>query len=249
MTDRRTVTTVTFPERSARTVGFRGENTADVTGGLRGHRRCAAGLVRGRRAAVRAGAPEPERRRRLGAGVGVGRVRGGRVGAGMSPVPPTRSAGSCSAGAFFFALSEDASYYTVADYGLRHGDLPLGAVALLAQPGWAPGIVALGLLILLFPDGRLPSSRWRWLAAAYAAVAALWIAGADRAHGARPGRPPHPGGLRREPAAAQRPRPRRRLVERAPETCSSRCSSPAGWPRSPARRSASGARQGNAASS
>ena len=80
-------------------------------------------------------------------------------------------------GAFFFALSEDASYYTVADYGLRHGDLPLGAVALLAQPGWAPGIVALGLLILLFPDGRLPSSRWRWLAAAYAAVAALWMAG------------------------------------------------------------------------
>jgi hypothetical protein len=80
-------------------------------------------------------------------------------------------------GAFFFALSEDASYYTVADYGLRHGDLPLGAVALLAQPGWAPGIVLLGLLILLFPDGRLPSSRWRWLVAAYAAVAALWMAG------------------------------------------------------------------------
>ena len=80
-------------------------------------------------------------------------------------------------GAFFFALSEDASYYTVADYGLRHGDLPLGGVALLAQPGWAPGIVLLGLLVLLFPDGRLPSSRWRWLAAAYAAVAALWMAG------------------------------------------------------------------------
>ena len=80
-------------------------------------------------------------------------------------------------GAFFFALSEDASYYTVADYGLRHGDLPLGGVALLAQPGWAPGIVLLGLLVLLFPDGRLPSSRWRWLVAAYAAVAALWMAG------------------------------------------------------------------------
>ena len=61
----------------------------------------------------------------------------------------------------------------------RHGDLPLGGVALLAQPGWAPGIVLLGLLLLLFPDGRLPSSRWRWLVAAYAAVAALWMAGAS----------------------------------------------------------------------
>jgi hypothetical protein len=81
------------------------------------------------------------------------------------------------AGAFFLALSEDASYYTVADYGLRHGDLPLGGVALFAQPGWAPAIVLLGLLVLVFPDGRLPSSRWRWLVRAYIAVAALWIAG------------------------------------------------------------------------
>ena len=80
-------------------------------------------------------------------------------------------------GAFFLALSEDASYYTVADYGLRHGRLPLGAVALLAQPGWAPGIVLLGLLVLLFPDGRLPSARWRWLVWAYLAVAALWMTG------------------------------------------------------------------------
>jgi hypothetical protein len=81
------------------------------------------------------------------------------------------------AGAFFLALSEDASYYTVADYGLRHGDLPLGGVALFAQPGWAPAIVLLGLLVLVFPDGRLPSSRWRWLVRAFIAVAALWIVG------------------------------------------------------------------------
>ena len=81
------------------------------------------------------------------------------------------------AGAFFGALSEDASYYTVADYGLRHGDLPLGGVALFAQPGWAPAIALLGLLVLVFPDGRLPSSRWRWLVRAYIAVAALWIVG------------------------------------------------------------------------
>ena len=60
------------------------------------------------------------------------------------------------AGAFFFALSEDASYYAVADYGLRRGDLPLGGVALFAQPGWAPGIVLVGLLILDFPTAACP---------------------------------------------------------------------------------------------
>jgi hypothetical protein len=80
--------------------------------------------------------------------------------------------------AAFFALSEDASFYTVADYRLRHGGLPLGWLALLAQPGWAPGIVLLGVTVLLFPDGQPPSPRWRWLMWVYLAVAALWIAGA-----------------------------------------------------------------------
>ena len=78
----------------------------------------------------------------------------------------------------FFALSEDASFYAVADYRLRHGGLPLGWVALLAQPGWAPGIVLLGLLFLLFPDGRPPSPRWRWVLWVYFTVAMLWIIGA-----------------------------------------------------------------------
>ena len=78
----------------------------------------------------------------------------------------------------FGVLSEDASFYTVADYGLRHGGLPLGWVALLAQPGWAPAIVLFGLAVLLFPDGRPPSSRLRWMVWANAALAILWIGGA-----------------------------------------------------------------------
>jgi hypothetical protein len=81
-------------------------------------------------------------------------------------------------GGLFFALSEDASFYMVADYRLRHGGLPLGWAAVLTQPGWAPGIALLGVAILLFPDGRPPMRRWRWLLWAYLGVAALWIGGA-----------------------------------------------------------------------
>jgi hypothetical protein len=76
------------------------------------------------------------------------------------------------------ALSEDAGFYSVADYRLRHGGLPLGWVALLAQPSWAPAIVLFGLAVLLFPDGRPPSPWMRWMVWVVLAVGLLWIASA-----------------------------------------------------------------------
>jgi hypothetical protein len=82
------------------------------------------------------------------------------------------------AAAGFGMLSEDASFYMVAEYRLHHGDLPLGWVAVLTQPGWAPMIALLGVAFLLFPDGRPPSRRWRWVLWAYLGVAALWIGAA-----------------------------------------------------------------------
>ncbi len=77
----------------------------------------------------------------------------------------------------FLVLSGAAGAYAVALYRHHHTGLPLGWVAVLLQPGWAPAIALFGLTVLLFPDGRLPSPRWRWALWAYLAVAALWIAG------------------------------------------------------------------------
>src|ERR1700724_1298209 len=54
----------------------------------------------------------------------------------------------------FFALSEDASYYAVADYRLGHGGLPLGLLAFLAPPRWAAGVTVLGVGGGLFPRRR-----------------------------------------------------------------------------------------------
>jgi hypothetical protein len=56
-------------------------------------------------------------------------------------------------GATFGVLSQDASFYVVA------------------------GIVLTGLAVLLFPDGRPPSPRWRWVLWLYLAAAALYLTG------------------------------------------------------------------------
>jgi hypothetical protein len=77
----------------------------------------------------------------------------------------------------FLVLSGAAGAYAVAVYRNHHTGLPLGWVAVLLQPGWAPAIALFGLTVLLFPDGRLPGPRWRWALWAYLAVAGLWIAG------------------------------------------------------------------------
>jgi hypothetical protein len=63
-----------------------------------------------------------------------------------------------------FPLNSDASLYSILDYRLHHGALPFGPVAVLLQPAWAPAILLSGLAILLFPDGRLPGNRLRWVA-------------------------------------------------------------------------------------
>lgn len=77
----------------------------------------------------------------------------------------------------FFAMQCDASAVSVLDYRL-HRNVPLGRLAVLLQPTWAPAIVCAGLSVLLFPDGRLPSPRWRWPLLLLLTVGAVWQLGA-----------------------------------------------------------------------
>ena len=80
--------------------------------------------------------------------------------------------------AFFFTIGALAGVYTVLGYRAHQGALPLGWLAVLLEPGWAPAVVLAGLAVPLFPDGLFPSRRWKPWLWAYLAAGGLWVAGA-----------------------------------------------------------------------
>jgi hypothetical protein len=67
-----------------------------------------------------------------------------------------------------------------ADYGIRlhPGSLPAtGVAAAVTVSVWAPPVGLTGtFLLLLFPDGRLPGRRWRWVAYVGAAAIVVCVA-------------------------------------------------------------------------
>jgi hypothetical protein len=72
-----------------------------------------------------------------------------------------------------FLLGGVAGFYAVLFYNFGHHGLPLASAGVILQPLWAPALLMFPLVILLFPDGRLASRRWRWVLLAYAVASAL----------------------------------------------------------------------------
>jgi len=75
-------------------------------------------------------------------------------------------------------LSTDAALYLVLDYRIGHGTLPLGpAAAFWVWTLWQLAFVIGTPVLVLFPDGRLPTRLSRWSMRVYLATSTLWLAG------------------------------------------------------------------------
>jgi hypothetical protein len=72
-------------------------------------------------------------------------------------------------------LSTGAGAYSLLVYRLGR-DLPLGPVGLVLYQLWSPALALFLLVILLFPDGHLPSPRWRWAVWAYSLLCGGYLA-------------------------------------------------------------------------
>jgi hypothetical protein len=65
------------------------------------------------------------------------------------------------------------STYAFLDYGLDHGTLPGGRLAVALAGAWPVWLLLIALLLWLFPDGRLPRGRWRRVSVALISAGAV----------------------------------------------------------------------------
>jgi hypothetical protein len=80
--------------------------------------------------------------------------------------------GACGA---LYLLTSVTAVYAVLDFRVQHGTLPMGRAAVLIGASVFLIGVIIGLVIVLFPDGALPSRRWRPVLWAYAAACAMYV--------------------------------------------------------------------------
>ena len=71
--------------------------------------------------------------------------------------------------------SVDAGAYSVVAFRLGHPGLPLARLAVALTQSWIGLILLLPLPIVLFPDGHLPSRRWRWTFWLYLLLAVFFV--------------------------------------------------------------------------
>jgi len=76
-----------------------------------------------------------------------------------------------------FSVNAGSVAYSILDYRLHHGALPLGRIALALQPAWAGGLVLVNGTLWLFPDGHLPTGRWRRVGGILFVMGLLFAAG------------------------------------------------------------------------
>jgi hypothetical protein len=75
-----------------------------------------------------------------------------------------------------YVLGAAVNYYAVLYYRLGHRGLLLAPLALLLSAVQAPSFAMFPVVIVLFPDGRVPGRRWRWALRAYAGLVAFVLA-------------------------------------------------------------------------
>jgi len=75
-----------------------------------------------------------------------------------------------------FLIPVEAGYYATLRYRLGYHGLPFGPAAIVLTSLWPLAFAVFPLVILLFPDGRLTSRRWRWVLRGYAVAVGCVVA-------------------------------------------------------------------------